>query len=144
MRGGRFVAGVSGEQFALPEAVGQLRRIRRSSPSGKPVAVSAADPLNLTGVLTPGPRIAKSPRNRIVYRDGVPVAASARGAFVQLGDYEDAVANQIERAARIGSLPPALRSYMGRKRRGLATTPGSAKRTSGAAGESAPAVADTR
>ncbi len=144
VRGGRFVAGVSGEQFALPEAVGQLRRIRRSSPSGKPVAVSAADPLNLTGVLTPGPRIAKSPRSRIVYRDGVPVAASAGGAFVQLGDYEDAFANQIERAARIGSLPPALRSYMGRKRRGLATTPGSAKRTSGAAGESAPAVADTR
>ena len=119
VRGGRFVAGVSGEQFALPEAVGQLRRIRRSAPSGKPVAVSAADPLNLTGVLTPGPRITRSPRNRIVYRDGVPVAAQRRKcAFVQLGDYEDAVASEVERLARIGSLPPALRSYMGRKRRG--------------------------
>ena len=118
VRGGRFVTGVSGEQFALPEAVGQLRRIRRSAPSGRPVAVSAADPLNLTGILTPGPRIAKSTRNRVVYRDGVPVAAHGGGAFVRLGDYEDAVANQVERAARIGSLPPALRSYMGRKRRG--------------------------
>jgi hypothetical protein len=117
VRGGRFVTGVSGEQFALPEAVGQLRRIRRSAPSGRPVAVSAADPLNLTGILTPGPRIAKSTRNRVVYRDGVPVAAHEGGAFVRLGDYEDAVANLVERAARIGSLPPALRSYMGRKRR---------------------------
>ena len=117
VRGGRFVTGVSGEQFALPEAVGLLRRIRRKAPSGQPIPVSAADPLNLTGILAPGPRIAKSTRSRVVYRDGVPVAAHEGGAFVQLGEYEDAVANQIERAARIGSLPPALRSYMGRKRR---------------------------
>ncbi len=121
VRGGRFVTGVSGEQFALPEAVGLLRRIRRKAPSGQPVPVSAADPLNLTGILAPGPRIAKSTRSRIVYRDGVPVAAHEGGAFVRLGEFEDAVANQIERAARIGSLPPALRSYMGRKRRAAAT-----------------------
>ncbi|MDE0072951.1 MAG: DEAD/DEAH box helicase [Gammaproteobacteria bacterium] len=120
VRGGRFVNGVSGEQFALPEAVGLLRRIRRRTPSGRPVPVSAADPLNLTGILAPGPRIAKSTRSRVVYRDGVPVAAHEGGAFVRLGEYEDGVANQIERAARIGSLPPALRSYMGRKRRAAA------------------------
>ena len=120
VRGGRFVTGVSGEQFALPEAVGLLRRIRRRAPSGQPVPVSAADPLNLTGILAPGPRIAKSTRSRVVYRDGVPVAAHEGGTFVQLGEYDDAVANQIERAARIGSLPPALRSYMGRKRRAAA------------------------
>ena len=123
VRGGRFVTGVSGEQFALPEAVGLVRRIRRKAPSGRPVPVSAADPLNLTGILTPGPRIAKSTRSRVVYRDGVPVAAHEGGAFVRLGEYEDAVAHQIERAARIGSLPPALRSYMGRKRRTAATRP---------------------
>ena len=123
IRGGRFVSGVSGEQFALPEAVGQLRRIRRSAPSGRPVAVSAADPLNLTGILTPGPRVAKSTRSRVVYRDGVPVAAHEGGAFVRLGEYEDAVANQVERAARIGSPPPALRAYMGRKRRAAVTGP---------------------
>ncbi|MCY3704091.1 MAG: hypothetical protein OXH08_01085, partial [Gammaproteobacteria bacterium] len=120
VRGGRFVTGVSGEQFALPEAVGLLRRIRRKAPSGRPVPVSAADPLNLTGILAPGPRIAKSTRSRVVYRDGVPMAAHEGGAFVRLGEYDDAVANQIERAARIGSLPPALRSYMGRKRRAAA------------------------
>ena len=123
VRGGRFVAGVSGEQFALPEAVGRLRRIRRAAPSGRPVAVSAADPLNLTGILTPGPRIAKSTRSRVVYRDGVPVAAREGGAFVRLGEYEEAVANQVERAARIGSPPPALRAYMGRKRRAAVTGP---------------------
>ncbi len=128
VRGGRFVAGVSGEQFALPEAVGQLRRIRRSAPSGKPVAVSAADPLNLTGVLTPGPRIAKSPRSRVVYRDGVPVAAREGGAFLPLGEYEEAIAGEVERAARIGSLPPALRAYMGRKSRGFSATPAATKK----------------
>ncbi len=143
VRGGRFVAGVSGEQFALPEAVGLVRRIRRKAPSGRPLPISAADPLNLTGILTPGPRIAKSTRSRVVYRDGVPVAAYEAGAFVQLAEYEDAIANQIERAARIGSLPPALRSYMGRKRR-AAATPGSAKPASGSAAKPVQTVADLR
>ena len=55
IRGGRFVAGFSGEQFALPEAVPMLRRIRKEEPSA-PVALSAADPLNLEGVLTRGER----------------------------------------------------------------------------------------
>ncbi len=142
VRGGRFVAGVSGEQFALPEAVGQLRRIRRSAPSGGPVAVSAADPLNLTGILTPGPRIARSARSRVVYRDGVPVAAHEAGVFVRLGEYEDAVANQVERAARIGSPPPALRAYMGRKRRRARTATRSRPRDP--AGAPVPASTDNR
>ncbi len=133
VRGGRFVAGVSGEQFALPEAVGLLRRIRRRAPSGKPVPIGAADPLNLTGILTPGPRIAKGTRNRVVYRDGVPVAAHEAGAFRQLAEYEDAIAREVERAARVGAPPVALRSYMGRKRRGPAATPRSTKGIPGAA-----------
>ena len=144
VRGGRFVTGVSGEQFALPEAVGLMRRIRRKAPSGQPVPVSAADPLNLTGILTPGPRIAKSTRNRVVYRDGVPVAAHEAGAFVRLGEYEDAVANQIERAARIGSLPPALRSYMGRKRRGRPANREPAKPTPESTENAVQTVADLR
>ena len=144
VRGGRFVTGVSGEQFALPEAVGLMRRIRRKAPSGRPVPVSAADPLNLTGILTPGPRIAKSTRNRVVYRDGVPVAAQEGGAFVRLGEYEDAVAHQIERAARIGSLPPALRSYMGRKRRGRPANRESAQRTPESTENAVQTVADLR
>lgn len=74
IRGGRFVAGFSGEQFALPEAVGQLRRIRREEPQGTLVAISAADPLNLAGILTPGERIPAVAGQRILLRDGLPVA----------------------------------------------------------------------
>ncbi len=79
IRGGRFVSGMSGEQFALPEAVGQLRAIRRLESSGRLIAVGAADPLNLSGIVTPGERIAAVARSRILYRDGVPVLALEGG-----------------------------------------------------------------
>jgi ATP-dependent Lhr-like helicase len=75
IRGGRFVAGFSGEQYALPEAVQQLRAIRRKPAAGHFIALSAADPLNLAGVLTPGRKIAALATNRILYRDGLPIAA---------------------------------------------------------------------
>ena len=74
IRGGRFVQGFSGEQFALPEAVATLRTIRRHAGEGELVAVSAADPLNLVGIILPGDKITANLRNRVVYRDGVPVA----------------------------------------------------------------------
>jgi ATP-dependent Lhr-like helicase len=74
IRGGRFVSGMSGEQFALPEAVDTLREVRRMRGDGRLVAISAADPLNLAGVVTAGERIRLAGRNRIVYRDGVPLA----------------------------------------------------------------------
>src|SRR6266581_872796 len=64
IRGGRFVSGFSGEQFALPEAVGMLREVRRSKDSGAWVSLSGADPLNLAGVLTPGPKLAALTGNR--------------------------------------------------------------------------------
>ena len=57
IRGGRFVAGFVGEQFALPEAVEALRRSRKTPPDGKLLLISACDPLNLAGILTPGPRV---------------------------------------------------------------------------------------
>jgi ATP-dependent Lhr-like helicase len=79
IRGGRFVAGFSGEQYALPEAIGLLRETRRRPPSEQWISLSGADPLNLIGVLTPGPRLAALTDNRLVYRDGIPVATlSAR------------------------------------------------------------------
>ena len=80
VRGGRFVSGVSGEQFALPEAVGQLRSIRRQERKGELISISAADPLNLTGILTPGERIPALTTNRILYRDGLPVGIQLAGA----------------------------------------------------------------
>ncbi|HKV96211.1 MAG TPA: DEAD/DEAH box helicase [Gammaproteobacteria bacterium] len=74
VRGGRFVDGFSGEQFALPEAVGALRETRRHEKTGELVSVSAADPLNLVGIVTPGARVPVQGENRVLYRDGVPVA----------------------------------------------------------------------
>jgi ATP-dependent Lhr-like helicase len=78
IRGGRFVAGFSGEQFALPEAVTSLRNMRNQTPRGDMVSISAVDPLNLTSIITPGERITAVMSNRILYRDGVPVAASIK------------------------------------------------------------------
>jgi ATP-dependent Lhr-like helicase len=75
IRGGRFVAGFTGEQFALPEAIGTLREVRRHPATNEWTAVSGVDPLNLAGILTPGPRLAALAGNRLLYRDGVPAAS---------------------------------------------------------------------
>jgi ATP-dependent Lhr-like helicase len=79
IRGGRFVAGFPGEQFALPEAIGMLREVRRKPPSGAWISLSGADPLNLAGILSPGPKLAALTGNRLLYRDGIPVALFAGG-----------------------------------------------------------------
>jgi ATP-dependent helicase Lhr and Lhr-like helicase len=73
VRGGRFVSGFTGEQFALPEAVEALRTIRKKHPSaetGHEIKLSATDPLNLVGVILPGPRVPAVPTNFLVFRDG--------------------------------------------------------------------------
>jgi ATP-dependent Lhr-like helicase len=90
IRGGRFVAGFPGEQFALPEAIGALREARRKGDSGALVSLSGADPLNLAGILTPGPRLAGLTRNRVLYRDGIPVALLEGGAVRFLETLEPA------------------------------------------------------
>ncbi|HLH06935.1 MAG TPA: DEAD/DEAH box helicase [Terriglobales bacterium] len=74
IRGGRFVQGFIGEQFALPAAVESLRAIRRLEPSCETVTVSAADPLNLVGIIVPGERVAAISGRTVTYNDGVPVA----------------------------------------------------------------------
>jgi ATP-dependent Lhr-like helicase len=79
IRGGRFVAGFSGEQFATPEAVGLLRDTRRKPLSEQYIAISAADPLNLLGILTPGSRLPSLAGNRLLLRDGLPVATLVSG-----------------------------------------------------------------
>ncbi|HEY2578404.1 MAG TPA: DEAD/DEAH box helicase [Streptosporangiaceae bacterium] len=71
LRGGRFVNGFSGEQFALPEAVDALRSVRKIKPSGERVTVSGADPLNLAGIVLPGPRVPALPTNSVTYIDGI-------------------------------------------------------------------------
>ena len=82
-RGGRFVTGFAGEQFALPEAVDQLRGVRRRERSSELVRVSATDPLNLAGILLPGPRITSVRTNTVVFDDGLP-ATSADMAFASI------------------------------------------------------------
>ncbi|HET9705550.1 MAG TPA: DEAD/DEAH box helicase [Vicinamibacterales bacterium] len=92
VRGGRFVSGLPGEQFALPEAVELARRVRRTPASGERITISAADPLNLSGIVTPGDRVAAVASTRITYRDGVPVTDDgAAGSGVPLPDAADRV-----------------------------------------------------
>jgi ATP-dependent Lhr-like helicase len=83
IRGGRFVAGPTGEQFALPEAVEALRAVRRAGPERDPVVVAAADPLNLVGLLLPGSKVPPSSGQAIVYRDGAPVDVGPLGAMLR-------------------------------------------------------------
>jgi len=79
IRGGRFISGLAGEQFALPEAVALLREVRRRAADGGLVALSASDPLNLVGTLLPGTKVPALSGNRLLYRDGVPVASLVAG-----------------------------------------------------------------
>ncbi len=83
IRGGRFVDGFVGEQFALPEAVDTLRAVRRQKGSSEVVVVAAADPLNLVGILTPGPRVSPFSLQHITYVDGIP--APTEGAEAVAG-----------------------------------------------------------
>ena len=114
IRGGRFVAGISGEQFALPEAVGMVRSIRRAPALETMTAVSAADPLNLVGIITPGGRITAHAANRVLYRDGVPVAVHESGETRFLVEMSRAAEWKTKSALLRKSTPPALRSYLRR------------------------------
>ena len=108
IRGGRFVAGFSGEQFALPDAVGMLREVRRKQASGDWVSLSGADPLNLAGILTPGPKLAALTGNRLLYRDGLPVALFAGGEVQFLETLDAGSQWQARKALLRGAVPAAL------------------------------------
>jgi ATP-dependent Lhr-like helicase len=110
IRGGYFVGGISGEQFALPEAIGLLRSIRKASRNSELIALSAADSLNLQGILTPGPRIPALTANRVLFLDGLPIAALEAGEIRKFA--EAPVSDlQVETALKIGKLRPSLRPY---------------------------------
>ncbi|HKX60731.1 MAG TPA: crosslink repair DNA glycosylase YcaQ family protein, partial [Verrucomicrobiae bacterium] len=111
IRGGHFVSGVSGEQFALPEAIGLMRSLRKTKPSGELTTLSAADPLNLVGLLTPGRRITSISANRLLLRDGLAVAALVADEVVHLDGVGESAKPAVEQALRVGSLSPALRPY---------------------------------
>ncbi|HEV7797006.1 MAG TPA: helicase-related protein, partial [Pyrinomonadaceae bacterium] len=139
LRGGRFVAGISGEQFALPEAVGMLRAIRRTrsgamdfglrSPQAVAelttdraanageeslISVSAADPLNLVGIITPGGRLTAHTSNRILYRDGEPITVLESGETRFLVELSRTMEWRAKSALLRKATPPQLRSYLRR------------------------------
>ena len=120
VRGGRFVGGFSGEQYALPEAIGLLRAVRREHGAGELVAVSGADPLNLVGILTPGDVVPALATNRILYRDGVPVAVregegKGEKVLVEVTPEE----RELLRTALVRRrVVPLVRAYLGKSRAG--------------------------
>lgn len=106
LRGGRFIAGLTGEQFALPEAVALMRDVRRRPADGALVCLAASDPANLLGTLVPGPRLPRVAGARVVYRDGVPIATSLGGAMTELVPLPP---SERDAAARVLRLDPGLR-----------------------------------
>jgi ATP-dependent helicase Lhr and Lhr-like helicase len=108
IRGGRFVAGFSGEQFALPDAVGMLREVRRKPASDDWISLSGADPLNLVGILTPGPKLAALTGNRLLYRAGLPVALLSGGEVQFLEDLDAATQWEARKALLRGAVPASL------------------------------------
>jgi ATP-dependent helicase Lhr and Lhr-like helicase len=113
IRGGYFVGGVSGEQFARPEAIELLRSLRKTEPKGELTAISAADPLNLAGVLNAGARIPAVAAHRILLCDGVPVAVLKAGQVTEINGHSPGPARAIEQALRVGTMPLELRPYYG-------------------------------
>jgi ATP-dependent Lhr-like helicase len=106
IRGGRFVAGVAGEQFALSDAVEQLRKFRDQPSKERWNVVSAADPLNLVGIVTPGSRVPALRGNRVLYVDGRPIASRESREVRWLDQVDDEMR---ARAMRLLTAPGALR-----------------------------------
>jgi ATP-dependent helicase Lhr and Lhr-like helicase len=98
IRGGRFVASITGEQFASPEALALLRDTRRAPLSGTFASVSGADPLNVVGTLLPGTKVPAITGNRVLYRDGAAVAALVGGELRWMQSLDAAEARTAENA----------------------------------------------
>jgi ATP-dependent helicase Lhr and Lhr-like helicase len=101
IRGGRFVLGMSGEQFAMPHAIERLREVRRTPADGRLVTIGTADPLNLSGIVTSGDRIRATARNRMVYRDGVPIAVMEGGVVRPLAELDASAQHDVSNALRM-------------------------------------------
>jgi ATP-dependent Lhr-like helicase len=114
VRGGRFVDGVWGEQFALAEAVAKIRSVKKEEAKGTLVCISAADPLNLQGVITPGKKIPSYSGNRILYRDGIPVAAYESEEINFLVTVDNSEKWELQNALIRRNVSPKLRPYLGK------------------------------
>src|SRR5436190_1228388 len=117
IRGGRFVGGFSGEQYALPEAIGLLRSTRRERGADELIAVSGADPLNLVGILTPGEAVAAITSNRVLYRDGVPIVVKEGEGKERFLVDVPAEERDLLRGALLRRRPaPLVRTYLGKSK----------------------------
>jgi ATP-dependent Lhr-like helicase len=114
IRGGRFVAGMSGEQFALADAVERLREVRRTPADDRLQVISAADPLNLTGVVGAGDRVRALGSSRIVYRHGVALAAMEGDYLRPLAEVPSAMAAEVASALAGRRVPAVVRGFVGR------------------------------
>ncbi|MCB9232524.1 MAG: DEAD/DEAH box helicase [Bacteroidia bacterium] len=114
IRGGRFVNGVYGEQFALNEAVGLLRKERKAEKEELLVSISAADPLNLLGILTPDAKVPALTSNRILFRDGEAVALLEGKEVKFLLEIEPAKKWEYQKVLVTQHIPPTLRKYLSR------------------------------
>jgi ATP-dependent Lhr-like helicase len=114
LRGGRFIEQVSGEQFALPETIEYLRQIRKSSKTGELISITAADPLNLLGVILPGKRVSNITSNRILYQDGIPIAVLEGKETHYLKPMDPQEQWQAQKALVLRKFPHKLRYYLGR------------------------------
>ncbi|WP_184409217.1 DEAD/DEAH box helicase [Xanthomonas sp. 3075] len=126
IRGGRFIAGLSGEQFALPDAIAALRRVRAQALPQQWVCVSASDPSNLLGSLLPGERVARVPGNRVAYLDGMPMAV---WAAERLQPLQELTAEHTEQALQVLQRGPGAAEQTPMEQ-WLAQSPGSARRVS--------------
>jgi len=118
IRGGRFVSGFGGEQFAASDAVGRLRAVRKAEKVDELVVLSAVDPLNLVGILTPEDRVPAIHRNRVLYRDGLPIAAVEAGQLRRLAESDmsdDKLRTLLARRSLRHPLRPHLRTPTARE-----------------------------
>ncbi len=117
IRGGRFVTGMSGEQFALADAITSLREVRRTPPDGRCLVISGADPLNLAGIVTTGDRVRAVAGTRVAYRDGIPMAA-LEGDYVRpliaVTDVAPALAAEVATRLTGRPMPAVLSGFVGR------------------------------
>ncbi|MCB0279198.1 MAG: ATP-dependent DNA helicase, partial [Calditrichaeota bacterium] len=116
IRGGRFVDAVWGEQFALEEAVTQLRKTRKAEKDGQLVTISAADPLNLVGIITPEQRIPAFYKNRILYKDGETIAVRNKNDVVFLKAIPDAEKWNYQKTLIYRNANPRLNVYLGKEK----------------------------
>jgi len=113
IRGGRFVHGMSGEQFAMPDAIQLAREVRRAPPAGALLTISGADPLNLVGIVVGDERVAATSSARIVWRDGVPLAVLEGDYVRQLHDYEPEAARAVAGALTGRRAPAVVSGFVG-------------------------------